>query len=277
MQGRGGKLIRMLAVAAAAAMSVSALPASVTTAAQDAECKVHNLNKGTDRGSLQRAVRLADPGDALLVQGTCTGTTLIDKELDLSYMGWSGAPMPLGEQYVASPRGRIVSDGLKPALVIDPGVDRLTVNSGLAVVGGVVVDELVGWRAGPDKLPAKWRTATPSITASTLSSSLSDCHLRNADTGDEFQHGQAAVDVAAPGQMLSLRGSCAGTTRIDKPARMAGWRIALSSMSFDGSAASAEDSGPATLAQVRVDDDVDSLVLRDVRVSNGFRIAELGP
>lgn len=275
MQRRNGKLIRALAAVVATGMLVSAFPANVAAAKGDIACLVHNLNTGQDRISLQRAVRAASPGDALLVQGRCAGTTLIDKELDLSYMGWSGAPMPLGERYVASPRGRIVSDGLKPALVIDPDVEQLTVNSGLVVVGGIVIDELADWRTEAGGLPLDWRTADPSTTASIPSASLSDCHLRNDVTGAEFQQSQAAVDAAAPDQVLSLRGSCAGTTDIAEPSRMAGWRIAISSMSFDDEAGSADDSGPASLAQVRVDDGVDSLVLRDVRVTDGFRIGDL--
>ena len=106
MQRRGGRLIRALAIAAAAAMLVSALPASLATAATgEAACKVHNLNKGINRDTLQRAVWDADAGDALLVQGVCRGTTLIRKELDISYLGWAGAPMPLGSQFTATPRG----------------------------------------------------------------------------------------------------------------------------------------------------------------------------
>ena len=58
MQRRGGKLIRLLAVAAAAAMLVSALPASAATAAKG-DCKVHNIGKGINRNSLQRPTRPA--------------------------------------------------------------------------------------------------------------------------------------------------------------------------------------------------------------------------
>jgi hypothetical protein len=55
---------------------------------------------------------------------------------------------------------------------------------------------------------------------------------------------------------------------------MAGWRLALSSLTF-GQAASADDSGPATLASVSVDSGVDRLVLRGVRVTDGFSIHDL--
>ena len=55
------------------------------------------------------------------------------------------------------------------------------------------------------------------------------------------------------------------------------WRIAISSLTLGEEPAHAADSGPATLTRVSVDADVDSLVLKRVRVTNGFRITELEP
>jgi hypothetical protein len=273
MLRRDGGLRRVL-VAAITAMSVAALSASISVAAtKSAACTVHNLNHGIDHASLQRAVRAAEPGDALLVQGICSGTTLIDKELDISFMGWAGAPMPLGPGYVVDPDSRVVSDGTRPALVIDPGVEHFSINPGLQVAGGIVIDDLANWR-GDAPLPSSWRTATPTTIASTPSASLRDCHLRNDATGDEFSAGQQAMDAAGSGDPLSLRGLCDGATVIDQAARVAGWRIAISSAGLDGQTTGADDSGPPTLAHVSVDDGVDSLVLRDVRVSDGFDISD---
>ena len=265
MQRSSRKLTRVLAAAATAALLVSALPAGfAVTAKADVACKVHNLGKAIDRDSLRKAVRVADPGDALLIQGTCRGTTRIDKDLDISYMGWAGAPMPLGSQYVAEPRGRIVSDGDGPALVIDPGVEDLSVNPGLQVSGGIVIGDV-----------ATWQDTLPTIIATTPSDSLSDCHLRNDDTQAEFDASQAALDAAGTGVNLSLRGTCRGETVIDEATRIAGWRNAISALTLDQESADADDSGPATLERVSVDAGVDSLVLRDVSVSDGFRISEL--
>ena len=261
-----GKLTRVLAVAAAVALLSSALPAGMATAKAETDCKVHNLGKGIDRNSLQKAVRAADAGDALLVQGTCTGTTLIDKDLDLSYMGWEGAPMPLGRQYVLSPNSRISGGGAGPALVIDPGVERFTINPGLAVAGGIVIGDVEAWDA-----------SVPSTIATDPGVSLSDCHLRNDDTEAEYGRSQEAMDAAGASARLSLRGTCTGETVIDEAARVAGWRIAISALTLGGDIEDAADSGPATLEQVRVDADVDSLVLKDVRVTDGFSITELAP
>ena len=273
MRQRRQKLIRVLAAATMVATVASALPAAIAGAAQgDAACKVHNINSGVDRDSLQRAVRAAEPGDALLVQGTCRGTTLVDKDLDISYMGWAGAPMPLGQQYVTSPRGRIVSGGLKPALVIDPAVEYFTVNPGLVVAGGIVIDDVDAWR---DQVSAAWREASPSMIVSLASDRLSDCHLRNDATGAEFARSQRAFQSASTSDQLSLRGSCGGETVIEEPSQVAGWRIALSSMTFGEEPTGADDSGPATLASVSVDAGVDRLVLRDVRVTDGFSIDDL--
>ena len=272
MYRRGGRLIRVLAVAAAAAMLVSALPASVATAAKS-DCKVHDLAKGIDRASLQRAVSAADPGDALLVQGTCTGTTLIDKSLDISYMGWAGTSMPLGKQYRTDPRGQIRGSDGRPALVIDPSVDGFEINPGLRVSDGIVIDDIAAWQDGA--VPPAWERSEASLHASIVTPSLRSCHLRNDETGDEYQLSGAALAAATAGDHLSLRGTCAGESVIDKDLQVTGWRIAISSMQLGGGKVSMEDSGPATLARVIVDDDVASLVLKQLQVTGGFSIKDL--
>jgi len=272
MHGRSGQLVRVLAVAAAAAMLVSALPASVATAAKG-DCKVHDLAQGFDRDSLQRAVWDADPGDALLVQGTCTGTTLIDKSLDISYMGWPGTSMPLGKQYRIDPRGKIRGGEGRPALVIDPGVDSFDINPGLRVSGGIVIDDIAAWQDGA--VSPDWAGAEASLEAAMVTPSLRSCHLRDDETGEEYQLSEAALTAASAGDHLSLRGACVGDSVIDKDLRVSGWRIAISSMQLGDGEASMEDSGPATLARVIVDDDVESLVLKQLQVTDGFSIGDL--
>lgn len=277
---RSGIGFRMsaLSAAVAAAVLLAALPGSIAVAAKaDVECKVHNLNQASDRASLQRAVAAADPGDALLVQGTCTGTTLIDKDLDISYMGWAGAPMPLGSEYVTDPKGRIASGSSRPALVVDADVESFVVNPGLVVAGGIVIGDVAAWADGAGAARAAWRNAAPSTLASIPATTLAECHLRNDETGDEYRVGQSAMNAAAAGDRLSIRGSCGGETVIDQPTTISGWRIAISSMSLGGSQGSSDDSGPATLARVSVGSDVDRLVLKDVRVTRGFDIAGLAP
>lgn len=276
MQRRSGKLVRVLAVAAAAALMISALPASAATAArEEAACKVHNIGKGINRGSLQRAVWAADPGDALLVQGTCTGTTLIAKDLDISYLGWSGAPLPLGRQYQTSPRGKIRSGSWRPALVIDPRVDDFRINPGLRVLGGIVIDDIAAWRGSAKPVPTPWRASSATPSAPSWATRLRSCYVANNGSAAQFRRSQAAARAASPGDHLSLRGVCVGETVIGKDLNVSGWRIAISSRSLGGGRVSRDDSGPPTLTRVAVDDGVDSLVLKRVRVTNGFRIGDL--
>ena len=280
MQRRTGTLIRVLAVAAAAALLISALPASVATAAPaEVPCRVYNSDRGISRDSLQRAVWAARAGDTLLVQGTCRGTTLVTKDLTISYMGWAGAPLPLPppgqRQWVLTPRGKVVSGSWRPALVVDPSVDALSITPGLRVLGGIVIDELRPWRGDAKPVPAAWKGSTASTSASLATARLRACHVRTDDTGAEFRRSQAAVRAAAPGGHLSLRGTCVGETVIRTDLYVSGWRIAISSTSLGGGTASRDDSGPPTLTRVVVDDDVDRLVLKRVRVTNGFSIGDL--
>ena len=66
-----------------------------------------------------------------------------------------------------------------------------------------------------------------------------------------------------------------GPIPADEATRIAGWRIAISALTLDQEPADTDDSGPATLENVSVDASVESLVLKDVSVSDGFRISEL--
>jgi hypothetical protein len=276
MQRRGGKLLRVLAVAAAAAVLVSTLPGSVATADRG-DCKVHNIGKGINRDSLQRAVWAADAGDSLLVQGICTGTTLIAKNFDISYMGWAGAPMPLGKQYIASPRGKIRSGSWQPALVIDPNADDFAINPGLRVLGGIIIDELADWRGDAKPVPTAWKTLNPSASVPDWNARLRSCYVRTDGTGDKYRRSQAAVGAASADDQLSVRGTCAGKTVIDKDLSMTGWRVAISGTRLGSKQVSRDDSGPPTLTRVTVDDDVESLVLKRLRVTNGFSIEDLEP
>ena len=231
MRRRSGKLIRVLAVAAAAALLISALPASAATAAKgEVACKVHNIGKGINRDSLQRAVWAADPGDALLVQGTCTGTTLIGKDLDISYMGWSGAPMPLGQRSTrphrearsaaAAGARRWSSTRVWTTSASTPACESLVASSSTTSrLGGVV--------PSPSRQPGeprlRRRAPPPGLRR------LRSCYVANDESTAQFRRSQAAARAAAPGDHLSLRGICVGETVIGKDLHVSGWRIAISS------------------------------------------------
>jgi hypothetical protein len=175
-----------------------------------------------------------------------------------------------------NPRGRIRSSDGRPALVIDPEVDEFHINPGLRVGGGIVIDDIDGWRGDTGPVSAAWG-ASGASTIATGSSVLSACLMRNDESGDEFEQSQEALEVADPGDQLSLRGTCAGETTIESDLLVAGWRLAISSIQSGSPKAQREDSGPPTLTRVAVDVSVDDLVLKRLRVANGFSISDLEP
>jgi hypothetical protein len=52
--------------------------------------------------------------------------------------------------------------------------------------------------------------------------------------------------------------------------------MAISSTRLGSPTSSSEDSGPPTLTRVTVDDDVHDLVIREIRLTNGFHVKDLG-
>jgi hypothetical protein len=268
--------MRLLAVAAGAAMLVSAMPASVATAAKDdGACRVYNMDKQIGRNTLQRAVWDADPGDQLLLYGTCVGTTVVRKNLTITGAEASSMPLPKGP-VSSTGKPRIRSGSWRPALVIDPSVDEFSIVGPLPVIGGIVVGDARDWQGPAKPVSPAWRSAQPSGIASKASPRLRKCHVRNDDTGAQFRRSQHAVSLASAGDHLSLRGTCWGTTVIQQDLTLTGWRVAISSKVF-GQEAERADSGPPLLGAVVVDDDVDDVVLRRMRVKNGFVIRDLAP
>ncbi len=267
------KLMRVLAVAAAAAMMLSALPASVTVAG-NTSCRVYNVDKEIGRNTLQRAVWDADSGDRLILSGTCVGTTIVRKDLEIGWVETSTKPIGSGKAVVVKPG--IKSGSWRPALVIHPSVDDFHVWPGLPVTGGIVIGPVKGWMGDARPVPPAWKTAAPAFIATKAKPSLRACHVRN-DSGAQYLRSQVAVRSASAKDDLSLRGACGGATYIKQDLSIAGWRIAISAKTLGSKRISRKDSGPATLTRVIVDDDVDSLVLKRVRVSNGFGIGDFAP
>jgi hypothetical protein len=189
--------------------------------------------------------------------------------------------MPLGQKYVTKPRGKIVSGSWRPALVVARTVDDLTINRGLRVVGGIVVGDVKAWLGTAKPVPSAWQLATSSGVATSALTGLRRCHVTNRDSGARFARSQVAVRNASPGGRLWLRGACGGETVIRQDLSIGGYRIAISGARFDKHGKvkvySRDDSGPPALTRVIVDDDVDSLVIKGVRVTNGFRITDLTP
>ena len=164
----------------------------------------------------------------------------------------------------------------RPALVIDPSVDEFSIVGPLPVIGGIVIGDARDWQGAAKPVSPAWRNAQPSGIASKASPRLRKCHVRNDDTGAQFRRSQHAVSLASAGEHLSLRGSCWGTTDIQQDVTLAGWRVAISSKAF-GQRAERADSGPPLLGAVVGDHDVADLVLRRLRVTNGFVLRDLAP
>lgn len=276
MRQRGGKLIRVLAVAAATAMLVSALPASAATAAKDDACRVYNSDKGIGRNSLQRAVWDADAGDYLLVKGTCVGTTVIRKDLDIGWIETSSKDLRSGK-VSSSGKPRIRSGDWRPALIIHPGVDDFSIESGLSVIGGIVVGDVKEWVGPRRPVSDAWKSAKPSVISTVPAPKLRYCRMRNDVSEDEFKLSRPAIDAASARDHLSLRGTCGGGTVISTDLSISGWRLALSSTAFGSQKVDKQDSGPPTIKGLTIDDDVDDFVLKRVRVTRGFGITDVTP
>jgi hypothetical protein len=268
---------RVLAIAAAAALVAAALSGSVATAAGPKACKVYNADQEISRDSLQRAVWAADPGDRLIVKGTCVGTTLIAKDLTIGGVRVSSKRLKGGGTRDSGP-ATIRSGSWRPSIVVDPRVDDFTIRPGLRVLRGIVVGDIGEWKGDAKPVPSAWKNAeVASRSVAASASGLRACNVSNRETGAKFGRSQRAVLVASPGDHLRLRGKCVGETAIDKNLHILGWRISISGKTFGSDKVYRDSSGPPTLTKVAVDDDVDSLVLKALRVTNGFRVGDLAP
>ena len=69
----------------------------------------------------------------------------------------------------------------------------------------------------------------PTLEASPAAAAMSDaCSVKNTDTGRTYKALQTAVDAATTGARLVVKGTCVGTTRIDKDLSIEGARTAAS-------------------------------------------------
>ena len=214
---RARRLGRVLAIAIAAALLISALPGSVASAASPRACKVYNLDQEIGRNTLQRAVWAADPGDRLAVRGRCTGTTRIGKDLRIRGMRIKSV----------TPGGRLLDSG-RPTiggLVVDPRGDGLTiaknvlVREGFAVVGLAVTKPAMtnsGWDSAvaPAGLPPDTKTTTR----------YDRTCLVMTDAG-AHKDLQSAIDATPDEGHLSFVGTCSGRVSITKDLDILGVQI----------------------------------------------------
>lgn len=211
---RARRLGRVLAIAIAAALLISALPGSVASAASPRACKVYNLDQEIGRNTLQRAVWAADPGDRLTVRGRCTGTTRIGKDLRIRGMRIKSV----------TPGGRLLDSG-RPTiggLVVDPRVDDLSIARNVLVRKGVSVASLAAMKptvsspgSGPDLAPAGLPPGTKITTNY-------DRTCRATSGGVQYNALQKAIDAAPSGGDLSFYGTCSGPVSVTRNVQVMG-------------------------------------------------------
>jgi hypothetical protein len=218
---RAQRLGRVLAIAIAAALLISALPGSMASAASPRACRVYNLDQEIGRNTLQRAVWAADPGDRLAVRGRCTGTTRIGKDLHIRGMRIKSV----------TPGGRLLDSG-RPTiggLMVDPRVDDLTIAKNVLVRKGVSVGSLAtpkpvmadsawGSAVEPAGLPPNMRTITHYDRTCRV---MTDAGMHN-DL-------QTAIDATPDKGSLSFVGTCSGRVSITKDLHISGVQIGAAS------------------------------------------------
>lgn len=267
------RLAPLLATAVVLALILAAVPGGAATAGSLKDCKVANRTTHTTHKSLQRAVWRARPGDRLVVRGTCTGTTVIRKNLHIR-----------GIRVTRSRDGRIVDSGparirdrdASATIIVDPRVTRLTIAASVAVVDSLVIGDVAKWR----------RTAVPRTVRppkfSVKPRIVSTCRP-SIGTGSDLA---AAIASADPGQRVKFLGTCRGQIQVRQPLKLIGARAGASSITCakDGSCVvAATDTGPARIRSPRgelsfvVDPSVDELVLAGFRINHGFRIGPSAP
>ncbi len=251
---------RVFAIAAAAAMLVSGVPAA-SSATSAAACKVTNTATGAVRGNLQRAIRAASPGDRLVVQGTCTGTTIIDRDVTIGGRRIASSSMVCDQNGCRRTGVRdsgpptLKSGSRRPALIIEPRVDGLRIAKRVVVRPGLVVGDAGAWA------PAWWAAPSGSVPPLRRSS----CRVMNVGTIQSYGALPPAVREASAGDRLMLLGRCRRASHVHDDLGIYGVRVATDKPRPSISA-------PRRGVALTVDASVDQFVLRGVELRGGLRI-----
>ena len=220
---------RVLAAAMAAAMVATALSASLGAAASPTACRVVNTDKDISRNSLQRAAWAADPGDTLLVQGTCVGTAVIRKNLTISWIRASSSVIPTSPaKRLDSGPPTLRSGSWRPTLIIDPAVDDLRIRPGGTIKQGFVIGDPVDWRGATRKTAPRywthWGKARPAFGGDRRGT-IDDCAVWNASGLKRFDRLPTAIADAGDGARLVLAGKCWGKNEIRQRVYIHGSRV----------------------------------------------------
>jgi hypothetical protein len=273
------RLVRLAITLTTLGLLLAVLPGAVVQGGQrDCSVRTGSPTSEVRHDSLAAAVRAAAPGDDLYVVGTCTGTTVVDRDLRIAgrrligvvHDQCRGPDCVVGGSVVFdSGRPVIRSGSSRPALVIAPQVEDLAIEDSVAVRGGLVIG---------DSALERRRTMSP-FPRSPFPRGVRVRMVPRCTAFAAGGHlGEALADPTGRSHMV-FTGLCKGQFVIERPLRLTGARLAASSMTA-GSGVHRTDSGPPRIRSVRysdlppfsVDPSVDHLVLEGFHLSDGFRI-----
>lgn len=282
MTSRAHRIGRVLAAAVATATVATALSVSLAAAVSPLDCKVYNVDKDIGRNTLQRAVWAADPGDTLLVQGTCVGTTRVTKDLHIGYMGTPAAPLPLGDGFVIDQEATLRSGSWRPTLIIDPSVDDFRIYRGLTVKQGFVIDDPSAWRdvtrATAPRYWTHWGKARP-VLGGSRRGTINDCVVWNASGQKRFGRLPTAIDDAGDGARLVLAGKCWSRSSVEQRVFAHGSRVpgdgGCRILSDDSTVCiDYADFGPPRIkGRIDISADVDEVAFKRLTLTGGVRIS----
>jgi hypothetical protein len=266
------RLLRLAITLATLGMLLAALPGAVVQGGQrDCSVRTGSPTSAVRHDSLGAAVRAAAPGDDLYVVGTCTGTTVVDRDLRIAgrrligvvHDQCRGPDCVVGGSVVFDSGHPVIRSGSsRPALVIAPQVEDLVIEDSVAVRGGLVIG---------DPAVERRRTMAP-FPRSPFGPGVRVRMVPRCTAFAAGGHLREALGDPAGRSHIAFTGLCRGQFRIERPLRLTGarWRRRVHRT----------DSGPPRIRSVRnsadppfsVDPSVDHLVLEGFHLSDGFRI-----
>lgn len=286
MTRRARHLAIALAVAITAGLLSVALPGSVTAGDGAEACRVYNTSQGFGRDSLQKAVWAADAGDSLMWRGTCEGTTLVRKNVEVTSFRISAMECDRrhgcrlnGDTGVPSLR----SGTWRPTIVVDPSVTDLEIVPRGKIHHGVVIDQVADWKRRTRVAPLAWRSHPRSARGPSVfdpARGRRACLVLNLESGARFEHMQRAVDAASAGDSLTFQGKCTAPLVIDKSLHIQGHRSTLprgAGCDAPGCSASRGTTGVPVLGSVTVVAGVDDVALKHLTINGRFAVRETIP
>jgi hypothetical protein len=286
MTRRARHLAIALAVAITAGLLSVALPASAAAGDGAGACKVYNTSQGFGRDSLQKAVWAADAGDSLMWRGTCEGTTLVSKNVDV--LSFRISAMECDRRHDCRVSGdpgmpSLRSGTWRPTIVVDPRVTDLEIVPRGKIHHGVVIDQVANWKRRTRVAPIAWRSHPRSAkgpSALDPARGRRACLILNLVSGARFEHMQRAVEAASAGDSLTFQGKCTEPIVIDRSLHIQGHRSPLprgAGCAVRGCSASRGTTGTPMLGSVTVVAGVDDVALKHLTINGRFAVRQATP